>query len=494
MIARTVAAGRRLRGWGKGGKALILLGFGALLACDHEMPADPLVGDVPEPLMDRHRVDATGDGDPHFYFMPPVARQLFPYRGVFEPRALPDLRVLVGRADQTPPSSDVELPVLVNKTHEFYEVRWDAHPGAYLNTVSVRLGDKQLGRMLMEAASTPAEEREIRGRGYGVFTPGTRVQIRFRVEVGAGEPATTSADAPRMSDARTPDADPRLLFTPPVAWGRGTNGPFVPDLQDDLIVEVWRTFNGELDRVVERFESGGGDPSRRVHQNRSREFYSAAWPTAEASPWVEYRARVLLAGEELGWVDVDVVPPGFWKPAGPFWVIPYEVEQGKAATIRFRIESAEVEPVDFETTPDGAPVPELPYRVAGDLTDWGISLRPGADIVDVTSTAPAGVSQNLGLLVEPGAEYELHFVHRPTWVRYTYPSRDLSVRAVGRNGETVWATFEERQTYTAQSGDQVTVTIAGVRWPNGISNLVVRSLSEDPTYLDDLTFPTPRRP
>ena len=459
MIARIVAAGRRLGGWGEGGKVFVLLGLGALLACDRGMPTEPLVGDAPEPLLDRHRVDATGDGDPHFYFMPPVARQLFPYRGVFEPHALPDLRVLVARADATPPPSGREQPLFVNRTHEFYEARWDAPADADLTTVKVWLSDKLLGSLLLEPASTPAEEREVRRKGRAVFTPGTRVQIRFRVEVGAAEPWNIYGDAPGMLDGRTPDADPRLLFSPPVAWGRGTNGSFVPDLQEDLAVEVWRTFDGELDRVVDRFESGGEDPSRRVRQNRNMEFYSAAWPTAQASAWIEYRARVLLAGEELGWVDIDVVPPGFWKPTGPFWVIPYEVEQGKVATIRFRIESATVHPVDFETMPDGAPVAELPYRVAGDLPDWSISLRPGADIVDVTSRAPAGVSQNLGLLVEPGTEYEINFAHRPTWVRYTYPDRGMGVTAVGRNGEEVWARFGEKHTYTSQGGDQVTVNI-----------------------------------
>ena len=492
MIATTRAAGRSRGRWGQGGQLLILLGLGALLACDRGMPTDPLGGDVPEPLLDRHRVDATGDGDPYFYFMPPVARQLFPYRGVFEPRALPDLKVLVARADATPPPAGREQPLFVNRTHEFYEARWDAPADADLTTVKVWLSDKLLGSLLLEPASTPAEEREVRRKGRAVFTPGTRVQIRFRVEVGAGEPWTSSADPPRILDARTPDADPRLLFSPPVAWGRGTNGPFVPDLLDDLAVEVWRTFDGELDRIVDRFEPGGEDPSRRVRQNRDKEFYSAAWPTAQAGPWVEYRARVLLAGEELGWVDIDVVPPGFWKPTGPFWVIPYEVEHGRVATIRFRIESATVRAVDFETLPDGAPVPELPYRVAGELRDWGITVRPGADIVDVTSKAPAGVSQNLGLLVGPegpGTEYEIRFAHRPTWVRFTYPSRDVSITAVGRTGEEVWARFGETQTYTSQGGDQVSVTTGGFRWPNGISKLVVRSLSPNPAYLDDLTFP-----
>ena len=49
--------------------------------------------------------------------------------------------------------------------------------------------------------------------------------------------------------------------------------------------------------------------------------------------------------------------------------------------------------------------------------------------------------------------------------------------------------FGEKHTYTSQGGDQVTVNIGGFRWPNGISKLVVRSLSADPAYLDDLTFP-----
>ena len=324
------------------------------------MPTDPMVGDAPEPLMDR--VDATGDGDPHFYFMPPVARQLFPYRGVFEPRAREDLRVIVGRADLTPPPSGEELPVFVNRTHEFYEARWDAPADPILASVSVWLGQKRLGSLLLQPASTRAEEREARQRGDGVFTPGTRVQIRFRVEVGAGE--GVFGRPPGFGDGRN-EGDPRLQFVPPTAVSM-EHGPFNSDVLADLAVEVWATSDIGSSTLIKRFSPDGPSERDRVRMNRNQEFYTAIWATDGVPPWLAYRADVFLGQERLGWTAIDVVPldlrgPGWSYELGLYHRAKraraaYVVLSGNEVHIRFRVERGEgvgSERIAFRSGRDG---------------------------------------------------------------------------------------------------------------------------------------------
>ena len=343
--ARTARVEHPKRGWLRLLALLVALG---VLSCDSGNFPDPMSPEVPGPVLDR--IDATGgEGDPHFYFMPPVAPQLFPYRGVFERRAGRDLKAIltVDGAPQPPYLPFIRPRKNLNK--EFYELHWPAPADAYEARVEVWLADKPMGSLDLRAAETPQEIRAVKAVGYAPFTPGRVTQIRMRVEVGAGE--GYFPDRPRMADGR-PTGDTRVVFKPPVSRDRAEFAAFDPTVLGDLVVEVWAIEEegpgrpGTL-RVVKRFDGSSSAPSDRVVLNERKEFYQAIWSTRGVEPWIDHRAKVLLDGVELGWVDIDVVPLDL---RGPNWpdelgflerarrTGAYAVLEGMEAFIRFRVE------------------------------------------------------------------------------------------------------------------------------------------------------------
>ena len=205
------------------------------------------VPSVPDPLGDR--IDSRSGGDFNFYFLPPLVRRMV-YPGVFERQALEDLTVLLTMPGMNQPLS---LEVVQNLNQEFYEARWDSPSDAASANLVVWLADKQLGSLDLEPALTADEARAVRGVDSGPFTPGRRVQIRFRVEVGAGE--GDFGDGPRMWDGRNPGGDHRLLFTPPVARDRLRTTPFDADAWNDLVVEIWSYRGGLPQELIRRYEA-----------------------------------------------------------------------------------------------------------------------------------------------------------------------------------------------------------------------------------------------
>jgi len=300
--------------------------------------------DVP-PLSAERRDALLGDGDPHFYFLPPTLPRV-PYLGVFEPDALEDMSASVtdptGGQDPRGGKPD-PLPLFVNRSREFYEARWQAPATAKSALVEVALGGRALGSIWLRAAVTVAEERSVRLSGDAPFRPGTLVQIRFRVEVGAGEGDFRDHGT---WDGRS-EGDSRLFFVPPTSRNRVQVEPFDPDSHEQLAVEISQTTFPNRPALIRRFEASAADPANRLRRNVEKEFYSAAWPTHDVRPWLNYRAKVLLGGQELGGVSVDVVPLDL---RGPWW--PYEygyyerarraggyaVLAGHVAHIRFRLE------------------------------------------------------------------------------------------------------------------------------------------------------------
>ena len=245
----------------------------------------------------------------------------------------------------------MSLPIVRNTNKVFFEARWQSPAEATNATVEVWLADKKLGSLDLEAATTPEGVRAARRAGNAPFTPGRMVQIRFRVEVGAGE--GIFPPGPRMEDGRT-TGDPRLFFIPPATQTRPPAGTFDPDRVDELAVEVWGLMHGAPSVLMKRFEPGATDPTDRVRVNRDKELYQATWPTYLVKPWIDYRARIFLDGNELGWLDIDLVPldPRFFdhplkraRRTGVYAVIP-----GRQAFIRFRIDKAEPGATELSTT------------------------------------------------------------------------------------------------------------------------------------------------
>lgn len=323
------------------------------LGCGDGMLEDPTGPTIPDPAMER--IDATAEegrgGDPHFYFLPPVVRQLFPYRGVFEPRAGRDLKAIL-TVDGAP-----QLPFVPfirprsNLHQEFYELHWPSPADATEARVEVWLADKPMGSLDLKAADTPQEIRSARTAGYAVFTPGRLTQIRMRVEVGAGE--GVFPDRPRVADGRT-TGDARLVFKPPVSRDHTEFGAFDPTVLRGLTVEVWAIEEEGpgrpgTQRVIKRFEVGNPVASDRVILNERKEFYQAIWSTRDAKPWLDYRARIFLRGIELGWIDIDVVTLDDRGPNWPYQLAflkgarrsgAYAVMSGDEAFIRFRVEKS----------------------------------------------------------------------------------------------------------------------------------------------------------
>ena len=305
-----------------------------LAGCEETPTAVPSLESVPDPLFER--IDATSDGDLHFFFIQPLAV----FNGgfaPFEPRALEDLTALLISPDWPDPLS---LPIVRNTNKQFFEARWDAPLDAPPAKVEVWLAEKLLGSLDLQPASNIEEERAARAAGNAFFEPGRLVQIRFKVEVGAGE--GQFPDGPRMLDGRSPDGDSRLFFIPPATQDRVEGGVFDPDRADELAVEVWGLSHGERDFLAERFEASSSDLRKRVQVNRNREFYQVTWPTYGVKSWIDYRAYVYLGESELGWLDVDVVPFDsrfkdiLAKEARRTGA--YAVTLGREAFIRFRVE------------------------------------------------------------------------------------------------------------------------------------------------------------
>ncbi|MGI9626008.1 MAG: hypothetical protein ACR2QM_04170, partial [Longimicrobiales bacterium] len=365
--------------------AVLITVLGGLAGCGDGGFEGPVAPSVPDAALDR--IDATEDeergGDPHFYFMPPVVQQLFPYRGVFEPRAGPDLTAYITVDGEMQPGY---LRPTQNLNREFYELRWQSPADAAEAEVRVFLAHRFLGALDLKAAVTRDEIRAVRASGDGVFRPGSLVQIRMRVEVGAGEGSFTGE--PRLRDGRT-TVDPRLLFTPPVRRDRGELRDFDPTAQDGLVVEVWEYENFVLSRLVKRFEGTSPTVADRVRLNRGQEFYQATWSTRGVKPWFEYRAMVSLRGVEMGYVEIDVVPLDL---RGPNW--PYEMEfyhrsrrlggypvlVGKEAYIRFRVEQGPDGP-QLEMSTTGVPMLKLAFESdALDISNTGYvagAVEPG---------------------------------------------------------------------------------------------------------------------
>ena len=152
----------------------------------------------------------------------------------------------------------------------------------------------------------------------------------------------------------TPDIVPQLVISdgarggnprffwlqPTVPNAPATTGVFDATVLDSLTVEVCElNAANACGAVVASMTSTGNPFSARVRLDAAREYYLVYWNTATGNinPAVFYRARVLLRGVELGFLDVDVVATR--AQVSSVNTAAYAgVAVGDQLTLRFRVE------------------------------------------------------------------------------------------------------------------------------------------------------------
>ena len=421
----------------------LFMTLAGVVSCDNRV--DPVVPSMPDPLLER--VDATTTGDPHFYFLPPLARRV-QYQGVFEPWADLTAQITVDGG------GSMGLPIVSNLNREFYEARWQAPADADQATVSFMLFDKPMGSLDLKAAVTPEERREARVSGLAVFTPGTLVQIRVRVEVGAGEGVP---EGPRFMDGRAVGGDRRLLFLPPTSRVRSNLGSFDFEALDELAVELWLMRGGERSVLIRRFTSDGPlrgtavpvAPRPVLKLNRNAEFYQGIWGASRTRPWRDYRVTVYLRGEELGWFDLDVIPRGETalfdraRRSGA-----YAVYAGNEAFIRFWVQKAAATPV----------APALAYVVN--------SLPNTVSVIDLTTNGVVATvdvgSQPSRVAVTPDRAFAYVTNQEGGSVSVLETATNTVVATIPVAGRPVGITIspDGERAYVANSGEQVVSVIS----------------------------------
>src|SRR3989442_2923070 len=126
--------------------------------------------------------------------------------------------------------------------------------------------------------------------------------------------------------------NPHFYFLPPVVPAPHPTGTFDPSLNP--IISICRLPDCATEIV--RFTRGSG--TEKVTLSRSDEAYQVNWHTRTAGLPVgsRFRVRVLVSGQLLGFLDLEVISQGGRPPKLAEELLP--LRQNHPALIRFRIE------------------------------------------------------------------------------------------------------------------------------------------------------------
>jgi len=163
----------------------------AMAACDNTVPT----GSMQDPSPRAAKLDGANGGNPHFYFLPPVAPNPT-YTGVFNPNLVPTLEIC-GTTEQDADGHCVTLvakfytyvqngqTTLITVETDKYQLNWkaDLYPIAeeVAFRVVVHLGDEMLGFFDMKKSQGTYRDADTNA----VISANSNVPIKFRIEEGA---------------------------------------------------------------------------------------------------------------------------------------------------------------------------------------------------------------------------------------------------------------------------------------------------------------------
>lgn len=157
---------------------LMLIGALCLSGCTDSVTTPPALNTQARSAI----VDAASGGNPHFFFLPPVARTA-EYSGTFDGSLSASVRVSVDGAVLA------ELPATVDEEDELYQANWhtnnQALPAGTVCHLVVRAEDHELGSADVVLVGNGKQRRNHRSDDLVVVKDGATLAIKFRIEEGA---------------------------------------------------------------------------------------------------------------------------------------------------------------------------------------------------------------------------------------------------------------------------------------------------------------------
>ena len=202
-----------------------------------------------------------------------------------------------------------------------------------------------------------------------------------------------------ISDGARDNGNPHFYWLPPMVPAPSPTGTFDQSSSPVVRISEW---NGGEGALVAQYSMSSAPGAKTVRLLLNEEAYAVDWNTGEyaLNPAINYRIRVLVAGIELGFADVDVVSNnGDLKRVDKDHI---GLRNGQSLSIRFRIEQGALPPPrltlinhvvndnagtsvasDFTLTASGP----TPISGAGSVSS-GPGFAPGT--YTLSETGPAG--------------------------------------------------------------------------------------------------------
>jgi murein DD-endopeptidase MepM/ murein hydrolase activator NlpD len=198
--------------------------------------------------------------------------------------------------------------------------------------------------------------------------------------VGHVPPTARGGVAFAIGDGAHGEGNARFFFLPPLVAAPSYSGDFDETLSPVVAICVWS--GTACASTLAEFTMTSGPGSESVRMDADAEHYMVNWHTDQFAldPAVSYRARVMVAGTELGHADVDVLSSG--KELKNVNTGDYiALVNGRTLPIKFRIEKGAV----FVVGPSGRTITAADGKVSlvvpqGALSqDAGLTVTPSAN-------------------------------------------------------------------------------------------------------------------